>query len=455
MQNKITEISTNAALQDEEKERQILLVREQYAEIFKGIIEDNTKYQVNLADSAAIEVERLGSESYNTFQSIADEEGRIIMEELIPQWGTGIQSMISYLNGDEKGGGGLKGAWDTLFSHINSSLENYKKSIEALDSSSGGLLSTIKTGYDNNSSAILALNNNLSKQINLRKEEADAISKVKIAVDSLAASYKKAEESAKNAATAAHEVWNKEQQKAIQETKNTASALPTSTPAIQNASSATTYIENTVKPKTWYRVITKDGVQLGSFENESNAANYKENGYRVYDKKGTNYYVQRSYSATGKTQGTDDSKTGNSYTAYEIKSSSGKTKYYMASSEAEAIKKAEAEGFDTGGYTGEWGSSGKLAMLHEKELVLNKEDTSNMLNIVNVVRAISDKFKSFTGNFANIFDGLSTTNNTDNSVEQNVYITANFEGATSADEIKNALSNLMNVASQKVHSTRR
>lgn len=455
MQNKITEISMNAALQDEEKERQILLVREQYAEIFKGIIEDNTKYQVNLADSAAIEVERLGSESYNTFQSIADEEGRIIMEELIPQWGTGIQSMISYLNGDEKDGGGLKGAWDTLFSHINSSLENYKKSIDALDSSSGGLLSTIKTGYDNNSSAILALNNNLSKQINLRKEEADAISKVKIAVDSLAASYKKAEESAKNAATAAHEVWNKEQQKAIQETKNTASALPTSTPATQNASSATTSAENTVKPKTWYRVITKDGVQLGSFENESNAANYKENGYRVYDKKGTNYYVQRSYSATGKTQGTNDSKTGNSYTAYEIKSSSGKTKYYMASSEAEAIKKAEAEGFDTGGYTGEWGSSGKLAMLHEKELVLNKEDTSNMLNIVNVVRAISDKFKSFTGNFANIFDGLSTTNNTDNSVEQNVYITANFEGATSADEIKNALSNLMNIASQKVHSTRR
>lgn len=459
MQNKITEISTNAALQDEEKERQILLVREQYAEIFKGIIEDNTKYQVNLADSAAIEVERLGSESYKTFQDIANEEGRIIMEELIPQWGTGIQSMISYLNGDEKGGGGLKGAWDTLFSHINSSLENYKKSIEALDSSSGGLLSTIKTGYDNNSSAILALNNNLSKQINLRKEEADAISKVKIAVDSLAASYKKAEESAKNAATAAHDVWNKEQQKAIQETKNTASALPTNTPtnttATQSISSATTSTENTVKPKTWYRVITKDGVQLGSFENESNAANYKENGYRVYDKRGTNYYVQRSYSATGKTQGTNDSKTGNSYTAYEIKSSSGKTKYYMASSEAEAIKKAEAEGFDTGGYTGEWGSSGKLAMLHEKELVLNKEDTSNMLNIVNVVRAISDKFKSFTGNFANIFDGLSTTNNTDNSVEQNVYITANFEGATSADEIKNALSNLMNVASQKVHSTRR
>ena len=31
--------------------------------------------------------------------------------------------------------------------------------------------------------------------------------------------------------------------------------------------------------------------------------------------------------------------------------------------------------FDTGGYTGSWGPEGKLAMLHEKEMVLNKDDT--------------------------------------------------------------------------------
>jgi hypothetical protein len=45
--------------------------------------------------------------------------------------------------------------------------------------------------------------------------------------------------------------------------------------------------------------------------------------------------------------------------------------------------------FDTGGYTGAWGSEGKLAMLHEKEIVLNKEDTSNMLKAVNILRDIS------------------------------------------------------------------
>jgi hypothetical protein len=42
--------------------------------------------------------------------------------------------------------------------------------------------------------------------------------------------------------------------------------------------------------------------------------------------------------------------------------------------------------FDTGGYTGKFGPEGKLAMLHEKELVLNKQDTLNMLKMVALAR---------------------------------------------------------------------
>jgi hypothetical protein len=40
----------------------------------------------------------------------------------------------------------------------------------------------------------------------------------------------------------------------------------------------------------------------------------------------------------------------------------------------EAILKRCAS-FDTGGYTGVWGPEGKMAFLHEKELVLNASDT--------------------------------------------------------------------------------
>jgi hypothetical protein len=44
--------------------------------------------------------------------------------------------------------------------------------------------------------------------------------------------------------------------------------------------------------------------------------------------------------------------------------------------------------YDTGGYTGAWGNSGKLAVLHEKELVLNKQDTANLLTSVEILRNI-------------------------------------------------------------------
>jgi len=48
-------------------------------------------------------------------------------------------------------------------------------------------------------------------------------------------------------------------------------------------------------------------------------------------------------------------------------------------------------GMDNGGYTGEWSNSnGRLALLHEKELVLNAKDTENILAAVNAVRLISD-----------------------------------------------------------------
>jgi hypothetical protein len=53
----------------------------------------------------------------------------------------------------------------------------------------------------------------------------------------------------------------------------------------------------------------------------------------------------------------------------------------------EEIKKIV--GMATGGYTGVWGPDGRLAMLHEKELVLNASDTSNFLKAIDIMREIT------------------------------------------------------------------
>jgi hypothetical protein len=52
------------------------------------------------------------------------------------------------------------------------------------------------------------------------------------------------------------------------------------------------------------------------------------------------------------------------------------------------LKASQLEGYDTGGYTGAWGSSGKLAMLHEKEIILNKDDTKNFLASLDLLDSI-------------------------------------------------------------------
>jgi hypothetical protein len=52
-------------------------------------------------------------------------------------------------------------------------------------------------------------------------------------------------------------------------------------------------------------------------------------------------------------------------------------------------------GFKTGGYTGSWGPEGRLAVLHQKELVLNAADTQNILDTVQIVRNTIDDLRRF------------------------------------------------------------
>jgi hypothetical protein len=121
-----------------------------------------------------------------------------------------------------------------------------------------------------------------------------------------------------------------------------------------------------------------------------------------------------------------------------------------------AAVNAEMESMDTGGYTGEWGSEGRLATLHEKEIVLNKTDTANILKAVDIVRSLEtsllQRLGSLTFGHGSIgYDGSKEHT----TVDQNVHITAEFPNATDRDEIKEAFNDLVNLASQRVHLNKR
>lgn len=106
-------------------------------------------------------------------------------------------------------------------------------------------------------------------------------------------------------------------------------------------------------------------------------------------------------------------------------------------------------GVATGGYTGAWGIEGKLAVLHEKELVLNKEDTANMLATVGFVRDLVEMIgvnATSAGGIGNLL--LGGVGSGGNYLDQNVTIHAEFPNATNHSEIEEAFENLIGLAGQ-------
>ncbi len=117
---------------------------------------------------------------------------------------------------------------------------------------------------------------------------------------------------------------------------------------------------------------------------------------------------------------------------------------------------------DTGGYTGDWGpgdgmpdaKNGKMAILHSKELVLNADDTENILQAVQAVRQLTINFRN--GAFEDTVDAfnkygsalLQNSFDSSQTVDQNVHIEATFPNVKGAEEIESALLSLTNGAIQ-------
>lgn len=112
-------------------------------------------------------------------------------------------------------------------------------------------------------------------------------------------------------------------------------------------------------------------------------------------------------------------------------------------------KTVSAIGFKTGGYTGAWGPEGKLAVLHEKELILNQDDTQNILSTVSLIRELVNMIDAQAAS-ASLFNLISTPspNPNTNTLEQKVEITAEFPNVNDRYEIEEAFNNLVNRASQ-------
>ena len=120
--------------------------------------------------------------------------------------------------------------------------------------------------------------------------------------------------------------------------------------------------------------------------------------------------------------------------------------------------------YASGGYTGDWGSDGRLAVLHQKELVLNQEDTKNMLAAVQSIRElapsmiaemrarISGTAAASQSLFGSRYSGMrSAFDRKTTELAQSVQINADFPGVRDAIEIKEALESLVQTSAQRIN----
>ena len=409
----------------------IALLQEEYGERINALTEENLTIRDNLTNSAFMELANYYDEDLANLESMTEEEKNLIMEELIPTWTSGVQQMADTLNGE----GGFESVCQETFDKLHELNQNYvDEMIEIAD--------TNKKVSDEAEEQAEKLIDENTQLIDTAKQEYEALGDIISQVETLTEKYREAKEEAVAAMKAAYDLIQQqkdEDAKAAEEEEAKRKAEAAAAAAKQQAAAASSSSSSSNN--------SSSSTQGDGNLNVGDTATYTGKYYYSSDGKSP---VGSKYSGVSNGIVIDKIKDNKEY-GIHIHSADGKY------GDLGWVKKSQLSGYDTGGYTGTWGNDGRLALLHQKELVLNKTDTENMLSAVEVLRdLVSSMSNTMFSNIENAVSSIrsSNINSVDsNDLNQNVYITAQFEGQTEATQIETALRNLVNTASQRAYSS--
>lgn len=245
----------------------------------------------------------------------------------------------------------------------------------------GTNLNLVKNGVDILASSTKDTITNTDELIDRLNDEIDTIKNLKLAVDDLKKEYSDVIAEANKAASAIYKFIQAQKDQAAHEANKNKKA---NTNKNNNNSSSST---NTGTSSTSTNTNNKTSSASKTSANRSKYLDYTfKNNWP-----GRDFYLSGKYvgSFNGSGFTTKDAEIiqdmidngiwGKNYSAGAWPIYKSKTKTID-----ELLK---SYGLKTGGYTGEWaGDSGRLALLHQKELVLNQEDTQNILDSVTILR---------------------------------------------------------------------
>ena len=396
----------------------------------------------SVSNTISSTLENLGTNTTITLEEVKTAVGGLVanMQE---GWGISVSDMISQMIST----GGFKDASTQAIQGVQDKWTEYQGKVQEVQNATGTDLNTIKTNIENVDKATEELNKETVALTNKFKEEMTAVTNL----------------------TNAYKGYRAEIQNTIKELTNYVAEINKVIDALKR--------KNDTEAQANKKPSTSGGTSSGGSSSSSSSSGSSSGaasppaikvGSRVTLKPGTRWYYD-SYGASP--MGTVDSYHAKNSLQITTTNSDSKAGYPINVGPGPGqyvgwIRKSDIVGYDTGGYTGEWGKEGKMAFLHEKEIVLNKEDTSKILDAVKLVRGISgDALSGLAGMIAEtsrrtiealgaitqaVMPSKIQTQDQGQQIQQNVEINADFSGVKSSNEIEKAFENMANMASQYI-----
>ena len=399
---KYKQINLDASLSDEERQMRLDELTEEYGDRINLRLQQNMNIRNNLYDSAFQEYANLYENNLQNFdQMLQGENG------MIPMWTSGIQQMADKMTAE----GGFLPVTQESLEKVKEETNKWKSEIEETAETAGISLGEISQGIDSvteDFGELIEANDQLLERFTLEEQ---AAAELKNYLDELASGYDNVYNEAVNAVGQLYE-FVQAQEAAAASYQATASAYVNMINTMQAANAA--------------------------YNSGQYAAGYSGGG-------------SDGSSSSGGSNGSGSSSGGGSSSSALNSAKQNAIEGVEEAFDYYAFKARQADRLATGGYTGEWGNEQKMAFLHEKELVLNKEDTQNLLNTISLLREMFVSANLSAANrMSDIHSKISRLDSAKEAIQQNVKIDANFPNVNSKREIEQAFSDLVNLAAQRV-----
>lgn len=429
MEDAIKEIMLDASLSYAEKEERKAEITKLYAEKIQNITDQAVTAQTNLYDSGATELEKIWDNQEKDFQDLSDEEKRVLVEEMLPQFETGVNDMIDKFSGPD----GFEETTVGSMNALSDVTKEYEDDLGDVEDQAGITFDEIRDGQDDVLDKMPDMIDDAEDYVDVMEDELGQLQDINAELQKKLLYYQQISTAAKAAATEAYNYWLKEQQIAAEK-----------------------YAQENAKKND------NAGGNNGNTGSGGNSGSGSGNGGKAtlsaYDAVGVAAAISlgQNYGGWGVGQDRANKLAAKFTNDNDVQAVINRNNGYKNSKGEFNAYKDKLENyyynrFNTGGYTGDWvGDYGKFAMLDRKELVLNAHDTENMLDMLAITRDVVAMSGPRSG-----LARIMTPSADSDVLEQNVHIEANFPNAESAEEIKEAINSLVNLAAQRANKNGR